>query len=260
MAMYLDRGYQEIQRETACRRRDAVEAWHWMSKVLCTCAGTPARRLLLLAALCAFYFGSIWIAAIHFPHPYDWRRNVISNLLSPRDNPGWYWLPSAGIALAGLCMLPLAAWIDQALGDGASKLARRLRRPAVLLGIGCLILSAIVAPQHAQRIAGLRHAHEALARTSAMGLGIGMLCACRGRAGEDGRRTALRRIWRVIALPPVIAAAVSGLVVALGHLHWLGPGPVAYLRATVFWHLSFWEWVGSGVVFLFFAAGAGMLG
>lgn len=231
-----------------------------MSKVLCTCAGTPARRLLLLAALCASYFGAIWIAALHFPHAYDWRRNVISNLLSPRDNPGWYWLPSAGVALSGLCMLPLAAWIEQALGDGESKLARRLRRPAVLVGIVCLSLSAVVAPQHAQRIARMRHAHEALARTSALGLGIGMLCACRGRAGEDRRRMALRRTWRVIALPPVIVAALSGLVVASGHLHWLGPGAVGSLRATILWHLSFWEWVGSGVVFLFFAAGVGFLG
>src|SRR5271166_3547013 len=141
-----------------------------MSKALCTCARTPIRRLLLLAALFGSYFGSIWIGALHFPQAYDWRRNVISNLLSPRDNPGWYWVPAAGVALAGLWMLPLAAWMESALGDGGSKLARRVRRPAFLMGIGCLIASALVVPQHVYTVMGMRHAHEALARLSAAGL------------------------------------------------------------------------------------------
>jgi hypothetical protein len=62
-------------------------------------------RLAVLAVLFGSYFGSLWVGSLHFPHAYDWRRNVISNLLSPRDNPQWYWLPSVGVAVAGLCML-----------------------------------------------------------------------------------------------------------------------------------------------------------
>jgi hypothetical protein len=222
MAMYLDWGRAEIQRETACGGRERNEAWRAMRNALGTCAGTPARRLLLLTMLFIAYFGTIWLAAAHFPHGYDWRRNVISNLLSPRDNPAWYRVPSAGVALAGVCMVPLAAWMESALGDGGSKLSRRVRRPAFVIGISFLSLSALVAPQHAQTIAGMHHAHEALARTSAAGLGIGMLCACRGYAGDGRRRARLRVVWRLVTLPAVAGGAGSGVVLALTHLHWLG--------------------------------------
>jgi len=211
-------------------------------------------------ALFGTYFGSLWLGAMHFPHGYDWRRDVISNLLSPRDNPGWYWVASAGVALSGLCMLPLAAWLEVALGDGGSKLARWVRRPAFLVGMVCLIASALVVPQHVYMVIGMRHAHEALARVSAAGLGIGMLCACRGATGETGRLAALRIIWRVVTVPPVAGAAGSGLVLGLSHLHWMPQAATAYLRATVLWHLSFWEWVGSVTVFLFFLAAVGLLG
>jgi hypothetical protein len=223
-------------------------------------------RLALLALLFGSYFGSLWVGSLHFPHPYDWRRNVISNLLSPRDNPGWYWLPSAGIAVAGLCMLPLAAWIESELGDAGTGLARRVRRPAFLVGIGCLILSALVAPQHAQRVMGMRHAHEALARTSAAALCVGMLCAC-GSAGlgnetDEKRRKrlrALRAMWWAITLVPIAAATGSGVVAALGYLQ-PGTGLAGFFRGTMFWHLAFWEWLGSAAVFLFFASSVVMLG
>jgi len=225
---------------------------------------SPRVRLALLAVLFASYFGSLWAGALHFPHGYDWRRNVISNLLSPRDNPGWYWLPSAGVAIAGLCMAPLAAWIERALGDAASPLARRVRRAAFRVGIGCLILSAVVVPRHAHPLLGLRHAHEMLARTSAAGLGIGMLCALagagprRGGTAERARRLrVLRILWSVATLPPIVGAVASGLVVALAR--WQGHGAAEYFRGTVFWRLAFWEWAGSAGVFLFFASGVLLL-
>jgi hypothetical protein len=222
-------------------------------------------RLALLAVLFGSYFGSLWVGSLHFPHVYDWRRNVISNLLSPRDNPQWYWLPSAGVAVAGLCMLQLGVWIERELGDGQSKLARRVRRPAFLVGIGCLILSALVAPQHVHTVLGMRHAHELLARTSAAGLGVGMLCACGGglEPADDGRRRRLRllrMIWRALTLPPILGAVGSGLIVGLARWHGLGAEPADFFRGTVFWHLAFWEWVGSVAVFLFFASPVVLLG
>jgi hypothetical protein len=216
----------------------------------------------LLVVLFGSYFGSLWVASMHFPHPYDWRRNVISNLLSPRDNPGWYRLPSAGVAVAGLCMLPLAAWIESALGDGEGKLARRVRRPAALVGIGCLILSAVVAPGHVRTVIGTRHLHEALARVSAAGLGVGMLCACASaslRGDKTTRFRVLRMLWWAITLPPIAGAAASGIIVGLGRIHGMAAVPAAYFRGTLFWHLAFWEWTGSVTVFLFFASAVVML-
>jgi len=210
-------------------------------------------RGLLLAALFAFYFGTLWIAALHFPKQYDWQRNVISNLLSPRDNPAWYWLPSVGVALAGICMAPLAAWIDSELAGAETPRARRVRRVAFAIGIGCLVLAAVVAPRHGRPLLGIRHPHEFLARTSAVGLGLGMLCACRVPAAE-GRLRAVRNFWRIITAPALGGAIGSGLVVGMVRLRVVGPGAAEFFRGTIFWHLGFWEWIGSAAVFLFFAA------
>jgi hypothetical protein len=164
-------------------------------------------------------------------------------------------------------MAPLAAWMDGALGDGESMLARRVRRPAFVIGITCLILSAVVAPRHDHPVLGMRHAHEAFARMAAAGLGVGMLSACHSdalRVREPTKRAArlraLRILWRVATVPTLAGAVASGLVVASSRLHWLGPGAAGDLRTTVFWRLAFWEWMGSGAVFLFFAAPVGVLG
>jgi hypothetical protein len=214
-------------------------------------------RWVLLAGLFVSYFGSLWVGAMHFPHGYDWRRNVISNLLSPRDNPEWYRVPSVGVATAGVWMVLLGIWIESELGETGG-LNWRVRRGAFLAGVGCLVLSALVAPQHVHTVMGLRHAHELLARTAAVCLGVGMLCAC-GAPTErmGGNWRALRIGWGLATVPPIVGAVGSGLVVAAGRMGGLGMAEL--LKGTVFWHLAFWEWVGSGAVFMFFACGVGMM-
>jgi hypothetical protein len=164
-------------------------------------------------------------------------------------------------------MLLLAAWIESELGDARSPLSRRVRRPAFLVGIGCLILAAIVVPQHTHTIMGMQHAHEVLARTSAVALGVGMLCACNAPGllitkpeQRTKRLRALRVVWWATTVPPILGAAGSGLIVALARLHPLGSAPAAMFRGTVFWHLAFWEWIGSAAVFVFFATPVLMLG
>jgi hypothetical protein len=221
-------------------------------------------RLALLAALSGCYFGSLWAGSLHTPHVYDWRRNVISNLLSPRDNPQWYWLPAAGVVATGLCMLPLAGWIERELGDGGNPVVRRCRGGAFLVGIWCLILSAVIVPQHVHPVLGIRHLHEILARTSAAGLGLGMLCACvtagQGDAERRRRMRPVRLVWWAATAPTLAGAIGSGLVVGLARLHGMAAGPVDYFRGTVFWHLAFWEWMGSLAVFVYFASAVLMLG
>ena len=264
MAGCLDRSRREIQSGNGLRVERRRGSLRGVLRRILLFTGEIQVRLALLAMLFASYFGSLWAGSLNFPHGYDWRKNVISNLLSPRDNPDWYWLPSMGVALAGVCMLPLAAWIENELGDGDTRLARRVRRPAFLLGIGCLILSALVVPQHVHTVLGLRHAHEMLARSSAVGLGVGMLCACQSPMfknpdGLSKRLRVLRLMWRLATLPPIAGAVGSGVVVALARLHSAGGGAAATFRGTMFWHLAFWEWAGSAGVFLFFASAVTLL-
>lgn len=225
----------------------------------------PLRGVLLFL-MAVSYFGSLWGGALHFPHGYDWRRNVISNLLSPRDNPGWYWLPSLGVAVTGLCMLLLAIWMESELDDGETTLARRVRRPAFFTGIACLVLAALIVPQHQHLVMGLRHAHELLARTAAVGLGAGMLSACLSPLGDASRGDRARRlrilrtIWLGITTPPILGAIGSGLMVACTRFHLLGDGLAQFFHGTLFWYLAFWEWAGSASVFLFFASAVALLG
>src|SRR5437867_7840287 len=72
--------------------------------------------LMLLGLIFLSFFETLAMSAAMFPENYDWRYRVISNLLSPRDNPHHYWLPGCGISLAALLMVPLAGYLRRHLG------------------------------------------------------------------------------------------------------------------------------------------------
>ena len=226
--------------------------------------GGRRARCGLLGLACAFYFGSLLLAAFLFPKAYDWRANVISNLLSPRDNPRYYWLPAAGVALAGLCMLPLLLWIETHLERSKGWLARWVRKPGFVAGAGCLVLAAIVVPQHTHPVLGLRRLHETLARAAAAGLILGMLCSCwslslLARAAPPAARRRLRALsaaWNLLIALPIAALLASTLLLLAAKAAWIpGAASLAHaLRGTIWWRLAFWEWFGSAVVFFFLAS------
>src|SRR5207245_10961097 len=70
----------------------------------------------LLGLIFISFFGTLAASARMFPQNYDWRYRVISNLLSPRDNPNHYWLAACGMVLTGLLMLPFAGHLHRYLG------------------------------------------------------------------------------------------------------------------------------------------------
>src|SRR5206468_12677619 len=69
----------------------------------------------LLALIFFSFFGTLTASAWMFPQNYDWRYRVISNLLSPRDNPNHYWLAASGVALTRMLMLPFAGLLRRHL-------------------------------------------------------------------------------------------------------------------------------------------------
>src|SRR5205823_12718758 len=77
----------------------------------------------LLALIFFSFFGTLTASAWMFPKNYDWRYRVISNLLSPRDNPSHYWMAASGLALTGLLMLPFAGYLRRHLGVIAPRTA-----------------------------------------------------------------------------------------------------------------------------------------
>src|SRR6266436_9195411 len=77
----------------------------------------------LLALIFLAFFGTLVLSARMFPQNYDWRYRVISNLLSPRDNPSHFWMAAGGLALTGLLMLPFAGYLRRHLGVIAPRTA-----------------------------------------------------------------------------------------------------------------------------------------
>jgi len=56
----------------------------------------------LLGLILLSFFATLIASARMFPQTYDWRDRLISNLLSPRDNPDRCWLATGGVVLTEL--------------------------------------------------------------------------------------------------------------------------------------------------------------
>ena len=113
----------------------------------------------LLALIFLAFFGTLVLSARMFPQNYDWRYRVISNLLSPRDNPEHFWLPACGIIVAAALMLPFAGYLRRNL-EIASPRAARVSAGAFIAGIVALICACLVVPQHVHDVFGIRRLHE----------------------------------------------------------------------------------------------------
>jgi hypothetical protein len=212
---------------------------------------------LLLALIFLSFFGTLGLSAHMFPQNYDWRYRVISNLLSPRDNPGYYWLPACGIILAALLMLPLAGYLHRNLEEASPRVAR-VSAGAFMAGIVSLICACLVAPQHTHEVLGIRRLHEFVSRSSAGFMAIGMLMAC-WCAWKGFRKNLLEArlfwMWSLVTLVPLAGIFLSETLLILTRLKPAWAMPIrSVLRNSVFWHLGFWEWSGSAAIFVFFCA------
>jgi hypothetical protein len=211
----------------------------------------------LLALIFLAFFGTLALSAWMFPQHYDWRYRVISNLLSPRDNPSYYWLPARGIILAAALMLPFAVYLHRNLAI-ASPHGARVSAGAFIAGIIALICACLAVPQHAHDALGIRRLHELIARSAAGFIGIGMLAAswCEWkRSRQTLLQAPLFWVWSSVTLVPLAGIFASESLLLVTRLKPAWAGPIrSGLRGSVFWHLGFWEWSGSAAVFVFFCA------
>jgi hypothetical protein len=212
---------------------------------------------LLLVLIFLAFFGTLAVSARMFPQNYDWRYRVISNLLSPRDNPSHYWLPACGIILTAGLMLPFAGYLRRNLESVSPRVAR-VCALAFTAGIIALICACLVVPQHLHDVLGLRRFHEHIARSAAGLLAIAMLSAC-WSAWKGVKKHLLSRqlfwTWSLVTLLPMAGIFVSESLLVLTRLEPAWTNPVrSTLRHSVFWHLGFWEWLGSAAVFVFLSA------
>lgn len=231
------------------------------------CSGDFRRSTLLFVLvplIAVSYFGTLALAIVLFPERYDWRYRVISNLISARYNPTFHWIPSLGIALAGVSMIPFTGYIQRRLRLAAPRTAA-LGAGAFAVGVMALILAGLVVSSRAHGPTKVPRVHEIFGRTAALGLGVGMVlfwwCTlkghCTGRARKGLYRRKLLVSWTLLTWPPLVGMAVSEGLLLTAQIRWPWSHAIyASVRNSVAWHLGFWEWIGSAAVFLFLVSSA----
>jgi hypothetical protein len=226
--------------------------------------GDLSRRTMLFVVIpliIIFFFGSLAVAVALLPQAYDWRTMSISQLLYPRVNPQFHFIPATGIAVSGALLLPFAGYVRRRLGFDAPI----VRAGAVFFVAGaiCVILASMITshPLHGQ--ATVPKLHEVLGRASGIGLGVGILLfefyALRQyrRAGNDSVSRRLVIWWSFISWPAVVLVILR-LIVVEAHLQTLRSFTQSLKHSTV-WHLGFWEWIGAVAVIAFLIVSAWLL-
>jgi hypothetical protein len=230
-------------------------------------SGNLTRKTLLYVVMPVIffsYFGTLSFAVSRFPEAYDWRDTVISHLISPRNNPEFHALPSFGMAITGLLMIPFAGYINRRLRV-ACRLGANIG--SFLFGSGAiwLILAGLIVSQKHHEVSILPRLHEICARTAAVGVGTGLLAFCFCATKEyftpsiEKNRFERRLLisWILLILVPILGVVFSEclLLTLRAHLLWSYRTDLV-LKGTLFWHLAFWEWIGSAAVFLFLLSSA----
>jgi hypothetical protein len=223
----------------------------------------PKRQNLLTSltpAIFVIYFGSL-AAVIRFcPGTYDWRYKSISWLLYPRNDPGFHFIASLAIAATGLLMVPFAGYIRTRLQEKSIILTNL---GALTFGLGALllILAGLIVSHPYAGNARFPWLHETLARGAAFALGVGMLMLWLSAiktwvASPTIGALCLRRLliaWSLLVIPAILVMALR--LLAYAARGW-SSGILLIIESRSLWHLGFWEWIGSGAVFLFLLSSA----
>jgi Protein of unknown function (DUF998) len=213
--------------------------------------GRPsAAPFALWLALGLSLFGGLVLAAHFYPRPYDWRRDVMSSLASPRDNPQAYGIACAGLALGGIFLAPFAVLLRQRLAYFAPATTRWAGR-LLILGAVFLTLAALIVPGH-YRILGIGRTHEHLAQIAGVALVVSMILYVRAALALPRPFALQRLVGLLLVAVPVTALVVSRLsLLAAGAF----ASPTVYraIRSSLWNSLALWEWIGAIGIYLFLA-------
>lgn len=225
---------------------------HWRGDVSQFALLTRSIPMVLLCITALVVAGSV------FPGGYNWRTQVISKLTSPHENPHFYVVPSMGIILAMLAVIPFAGYVAQRLDPFSASFAA-LARVTFALSFGSTMLAMVTQMVIAAARSKL---HNLLAYSGVGFFIVAMLCCSfcglKDRFGSPTGKTALPRAltswWFALTLFPIVSLIFIAFVLALGQLvgiHWAEDLRQLF-RGTIFWRLAFWEWFAITVAITFF--------
>ena len=212
----------------------------------------------VIPLIVVFFFGSVAVAVALLPQAYDWRLMSISQLLYPRVNPQYHFIPAVGIAVASVFLLPFGGYVKRRLNSKSPVV--RAGAAFFVGGAICLILASLINSHPLHGRATVPKLHEVLGRAGGIGLGGGILLfefyALRHRSGNNPfiRRVAF---WWGSMTGAAVVMFILRLIIAV-HLPALDSFTQS-LKHSAAWHLGFWEWIGSVAVILFLIISASLL-
>jgi hypothetical protein len=184
------------------------------------------RRAIIPASYLVYFAGLVVSGVIFYRgKPFDAKEAILSDLLSPDDNPHGYGASAAGTTFFGVLLVPAVAVFYQRLRKDHPKLALA---GAVMfaLGLGAAITIGILAPY----TRGYTPVHAQLAYAAFIGI-------CGG--------TLLHLV--AARATPVLIAVQCGIFLFLVYLYF---GPEFFNNDRLLTSLAFWEWMlcaGCGV-------------
>ncbi len=195
------------------------------------------------------------IAWSKYPGNYDWRYQVVSDLISPKRNPdGYRWL---GLALV-LCfsfLFPLCNTLRSRLNSQSRVLAR-----LSFESLRCGMVASIAIGVERTFLDGLSaffpKGHEAIALVAFAGLCIGILgfwwLLVNERLKDKKQSTLFLFLLFAISTAPFIGIAFSQayLYVVPNSLGWVAPHWAEW-GVPVYLSFAFWEWLCAGALFTY---------
>lgn len=223
--------------------------------------GNVTKRTLLLLVvplMFVFQYGVLPIAIRLYPRPYVWHSMTISRLLSPRSNPEFYRIPSIGIVMLGVLMVPFAGYIGRRL-RAASPVAAKLGAVCFAGGAICLILTALISSHPPSEGSGVPNLHTVLAWSATLGTGLGVVVFYVGGLKGCLHRQVQPKLfvgWSFVVIPLVVVVPLRLIIAA--HFQFLASFR-AMLEGSIAGHRGFWEWTWLTALFVFLACSAALL-
>jgi Protein of unknown function (DUF998) len=188
-----------------------------------------------------------YLASLSYPGPFEWQFELISTLLSYKDNPNGYFFQTTAVTVAALLLIPAFVEISRAFKGRYGRLAQ----VALVLGIIGVCFAAIVGiekaffPKLSKRVRKLHDIkiHEILAAIS-----IGCLVLSAAAYGFMHAKSPTPRWKRALSIGLVVSVPL-GMVISQWYLRrtlpnagWVGP-EWKELGISPFLSFALWQWL-----------------